>query len=163
MKVRKPDGKIRKEFGSGSVHESELRDRTTHTETQSTSTIHDLQETIAEMLEPGEGIDITWVDGTGTISATGGQVLQLGDIVISQTAVISISAGIRSVTVSGVTGLLTTDRVLLAPAEALPSGYAIHNAFPTSAGVLQVTLSAPLLGIGASYSIDCAVFVIRPS
>ncbi len=80
----------------------------------------------------------------------------VGTATISQTAVVAISAGIRTVNVT-VSGVVTGANYLLFPAAALPAGYALHGAVPISTNTLQVSLSAPLLAIGASYSIQCRV------
>lgn len=92
-------------------------------------------------------------------------LVTIGTVTIAQTAVIAISAGIRTITFTGLAGLLTTDNVLLFPVVTagvgIPDGYAIHNAWCSAAGTLKVALSAPLLAIGASYSIPCRVIVLR--
>jgi hypothetical protein len=86
-------------------------------------------------------------------------------VTLAQTAVVAISAGIRTLTVTGITGLLTTDNVLLFPVVTagvgIPDGYAIHNAWCSTAGTIKVALSAPLLAIGAGFSIPCRVIVLR--
>lgn len=92
-------------------------------------------------------------------------LVTIGTVTIAQTAVIAIVAGIRTITFTGLTSLLTTDNVLLFPVVTagvgIPDGYAIHNAWCSAAGTLKVALSAPLLAIGASYSIPCRVIVLR--
>lgn len=98
----------------------------------------------------------------GPAGPTGPSALvKLGSITINETATIAITAGIRTLTRTGITGLLAGDNVLLVPTAALPAGYAIHNAVATANGTLQITLNAPLLAIGASYSIVCRVEVLR--
>lgn len=105
---------------------------------------------------------------TGPAGATGGvgptgpsALVKLGNITLSENAVIAINAGIRTITRTGITGLLKDDNVILVPTAALPAGYAIHNAVATANGTLQITLNAPLLAVGASYSITCRVEVLR--
>jgi hypothetical protein len=92
-------------------------------------------------------------------------LVTIGTVTIAQTAVIAISAGIRTITFTGLAGLFTSDNVLLFPVVTagvgIPDGYAIHNAWCSAAGTLKVALSAPLLAIGASYSIPCRVIVLR--
>lgn len=92
-------------------------------------------------------------------------LVTIGTVTIAQTAVIAIVAGIRTITFTGLAGLLTSDNVLLFPVVTagvgIPDGYAIHNAWCSAAGTLKVALSAPLLAIGASYSIPCRVIVLR--
>jgi hypothetical protein len=88
-------------------------------------------------------------------AGSSGAVL-VGTATISQTAAVAISAGIRAINVT-VSGVVTGANYLLFPTAALPTGYALHGAVPTAANTLQITLSAPLLAIGASYSIQCRV------
>lgn len=88
-------------------------------------------------------------------------LISLGTVTIAQTAAIAIAAGIRAITITGVTGLLAGDTVILTPTAALPIGYGFHNAVATANGTLQVTLSGPLLAIGASYSIQANIKVLR--
>jgi hypothetical protein len=84
----------------------------------------------------------------------------LATVTLAQTAVIAINAGIRTVTLA-CSGAKTTDDLVIQPVGALPAGYAVHNAVCTSAGQVQVTLTAPLLAIGAAYSIPCRVVALR--
>lgn len=88
-------------------------------------------------------------------------LISLGTVTIAQTAVLAIAAGIRAITITGVTGLLAGDVVILTPTTSLPIGYGFHNAVAIADGTLQVTLSGPLLAIGASYSIQATVKVLR--
>lgn len=85
----------------------------------------------------------------------------LGTTTITQQAVVALSAGIRTVTLTGVAGVLKDDDILLFPTAALPAGYALHNAVATAAGTLVVTFTAPVLAIGASFSIGCRVVALR--
>lgn len=99
---------------------------------------------------------------TGPPGETGpNPLISLGTVTIAQTASIAIAAGIRAITITGVTGLLAGDTVILTPTAALPVGYGFHNAVATANGTLQVTLSGPLLAIGASYSIQANIKVLR--
>jgi len=102
---------------------------------------------------------------TGSTGATGAagpsSKVSLGNITVTETAIVAISAGIRTLTFTGISGLLAGDDIVLFPINALPIGYAIHNSVATANGTLQVTLNAPLLAIGSSYSIVCKVVAIR--
>lgn len=86
----------------------------------------------------------------------------LGTVAITQTAAIALSAGVRSVTVSVPAGLgvKAGDNILLFPSGTLPAGYALHNAIATAANTLVVYFTAPLLAIGASFSIPCRIMRI---
>lgn len=84
----------------------------------------------------------------------------LPNIIITQNAVIAISAGVRAVQVA-CAGVLAGDFIELAPTAALPAGYALHGAVATAANVLVVTLTGPLLAIGASYAITCKALALR--
>lgn len=99
---------------------------------------------------------------TGNTGATGpNPLVSLGTVTVAQTAAVAIAAGIRTVAITGVTGLLAGDTIILTPTAALPVGYGFHNAVCVVDGTLQVTLFAPLLAIGASYTIQATVKVLR--
>lgn len=83
-----------------------------------------------------------------------------GNITVAQTAIVAISAGIRSLSFA-ITGVKTGDALSIVPTGPLPAGYAIHNIVATANNTVQVTLTAPLLAIGASYSIPCRVYKIN--
>lgn len=82
--------------------------------------------------------------------------VSLADVTVGQTAAVALSAGIRSVTVT-CAGAKTADDLTIHPVGAPPAGYALHNIVCTAAGQVQVTFTAPLLAIGASFSIPCRV------
>lgn len=84
---------------------------------------------------------------------------------ITQTAVIAISAGVRSVsvTVTPITGapsIVSGDDVLIVPTT-LPAGYMLQSAsVATGTNVVTASLIAPLLAIGANYSIPARFYVL---
>lgn len=86
--------------------------------------------------------------------------VSLGTVTVTQTATLALSAGIRSVTLT-VQGVLKDDDILLFPTAALPAGYAIHNVVATAANTIVVTFMAPLLALGASFTIACRVVALR--
>lgn len=88
-------------------------------------------------------------------------LVNLPNVVLTQNATVAISAGIRTLTVNGVNGVLAGDALLLLPITDLPAGYAIHNAWSTANNQVKVTLTAPLLAIGASYSITMRLVALR--
>lgn len=99
---------------------------------------------------------------TGSTGATGPtSKVALGTLTVAQTAIIAINAGVRTLTFTGVTGSLAGDDLLLFPANALPAGYAIHNVRCPTNGTVEVTMTAPLLAIGASFSIPCRLVALR--
>lgn len=80
----------------------------------------------------------------------------VGTITISQTATVAISAGVRSLTLD-LPGAAIGDMLLLFPAS-VPTGYLLQAApVVTAKNKVRVSLLAPLLAIGASYSITCQV------
>lgn len=101
----------------------------------------------------------------GDIGATGptgpSAKVALGTLNVTQTATVAINAGVRTISFTAVTGTLTGDDLLLFPTSALPAGYAIHNVRCPSAGTVEVTMTAPLLAIGASFSIPCRLVALR--
>jgi hypothetical protein len=90
--------------------------------------------------------------------AAKGAVL-LGTVAIVQTAAIALSAGIRqvSVTVPASLGLKAEDPVILLP-TALLAGYAVHNAIAVSDTRIDVAITAPLLALGAAFSLPCRLY-----
>lgn len=98
-------------------------------------------------------------------------LVNIGTVNLGETALIAITAGFRTLTITqnttggALTGLLTTDNVLLFPVvsggNGIPDGYAIHNAWCSVAGTLKVRLSVPLIALGNSYAIPCRVVVLR--
>lgn len=94
-------------------------------------------------------------------AAVGYSIVYLSNVTISETAVLAISAGVRKVTITGVTGIVAGDRVVLTPVSATPAGYALADVVATAANTLQVTLTVPLIALGASYSIVCKTTVFR--
>nr|AGU09789.1 hypothetical protein [uncultured organism] len=81
----------------------------------------------------------------------------LGTVTIAQTASLAvISAGIRRIVVAvpASAGLTAGDSITLAPTKAM-DGYAVHDAVAVSATSINVGVTAPLLAIGANYSLPC--------
>ncbi len=60
-------------------------------------------------------------------------------------------------------GVQTTDLLEIYPANAaaLPSGWALHHALPTAAGVMTVVTNTPLISVATSYSIPVAVYAVN--
>ena len=85
----------------------------------------------------------------------------LSNTTVSQTAIVALLGGVRKVTITGVTGILSGDRVLLTPTGSTPSGYALADVVATAANTLEVSFTAPALALGASFSIPCKVTVFR--
>ncbi|MFC3579136.1 hypothetical protein [Sphingomonas hylomeconis] len=112
---------------------------------------------------PGAKGDTGAKGAAGDVGAAGAPgATMLGTVTVTQTAAVALSAGIRSVTLMVPTGLgvKAGDNILLFPTGALPAGYALHNAIATAANTLVVYFTAPLLAIGASFSIPCRVMRI---
>lgn len=77
---------------------------------------------------------------------------------ITQNATVAISAGIRTVSLP-VTGVIAGSYYLIVPTSDMPSGYEMQAIVcATAANTLNVPVNAPLLAIGASYSIPVRVY-----
>lgn len=96
----------------------------------------------------------------GDTGAAGGSITVLPNITVAETALVAISAGVRKLTVP-CTGALVGDRLQVFPTAGSPAGYQFGDAYCLTAGQVVVTLNAPLLAIGASYSIVCKVVAFR--
>lgn len=83
----------------------------------------------------------------------------LPDVAVGESALIAISAGPRNVVVT-CQGVQKDDRIQLNPLTA-PAGYMVGQAIATANNQLTVQVFAPLLAIGASYSIVCKVLAFR--
>lgn len=83
----------------------------------------------------------------------------VGNVTVGETALLLLSSGIRTISNVSAPGVLATDRIEIYPSS-VPAGYAVHHAIPAGAGKINVTVSAPALAIGASYSIPCALYAI---
>lgn len=82
----------------------------------------------------------------------------LGNITIAQTAAVAISAGTRRmvVTVPASWGVVAGDPLIALPSTAI-AGYAVHDVVAASPTSLSIGITAPLLAIGASFSIPCRI------
>jgi hypothetical protein len=87
----------------------------------------------------------------------------LGTITISETAVIAIQAGIRRVTITTPAGwgVKTGQNLLIFPVSVPSGAYATHDVIPTANNTISVAVGAPLLSVGASYSIQCRLVRIN--
>jgi hypothetical protein len=90
-----------------------------------------------------------------------GTLVSLGEIKLEQTAVLALGPGIRTITLTGIAGLRKGEVVLAVPTAGLPVGYAIHSAYATADGTLQVQLTSPALALGANYSITAKLVAFR--
>lgn len=90
----------------------------------------------------------------------GSNVEALNDIEISQRATVALQAGVRTVTIAA-EGVKTGDALLALPKTDLPAGYAVLNAVASATNSVKVTVLAPLLAIGASYSIACRLVRLK--
>lgn len=92
----------------------------------------------------------------------------VGSVTISENALIALTAGIREVTVAlagtvrGARYLAFCDsyRIPSNAAQATlgrPAGYAILDCACNTAGQITVSLNAPLIVVGSSYSLTCSI------
>lgn len=84
----------------------------------------------------------------------------VGTATITETALIALTAGVRRVNVP-IAGVVPGANYIAFPTSAPPAGYGIMDAICTANNTLQVSLIAPLLAIGASYSIPIRVVRIN--
>lgn len=79
----------------------------------------------------------------------------LGTITLAENATVAISAGTRRLTISTPTawGVAVGQNLLLFPGAVPTNAYATHDVIATGPNTISVGLTAPLLAIGASYSI----------
>ena len=103
----------------------------------------------------GTGIAIT----SNVISTTGLTAVALPNVTIAENAIAVISAGWRNITVT-CAGVVAGDRIQINPTTA-PTGYAIGQAVATATNTLVIQVYAPLLAIGANYSILCKIAAFR--
>ncbi len=103
-----------------------------------------------------------WTDITDRPTIPAGNTL-LGTVTLSENALVAISAGVRRLTMTTPTNWgVAPGQNLLLFATSLPSGsYATHDVIATAANTIQVGLTAPLLAIGASYSITARLVRIN--
>jgi len=82
----------------------------------------------------------------------------LGTVNLSQTATVAISAGTRrlAVTVPASWGVVTGDPLMALPSATI-AGYAVHDVVAVSPTTISVGLTAPLLAIGASFTIPLRI------
>ncbi|MGT2515134.1 hypothetical protein ACVOMT_13700 [Sphingomonas panni] len=83
----------------------------------------------------------------------------LGTVTLSETAaLVAISGGTRRLTITTPVawGVKIGDDLAVSPVS-VPAGYATHDVTVTGPNTITVGLTAPLLAVGASYSIQCRV------
>jgi len=82
----------------------------------------------------------------------------LGSITLAQTATVAITAGTRRmvVTIPASWGVVAGDPLIALPSTAV-AGYVVHDVVAVSATSLSIGITAPLLAIGASFSIPCRI------
>lgn len=78
---------------------------------------------------------------------------------LAETATIAITAGFRTLSFI-VAGVAVGDVIQASPVAALPAGYAIHSAWVSPAGTVNIRLSVPLIALGGSYSIPVKIWKV---
>lgn len=83
----------------------------------------------------------------------------LGTITIAETATIAITAGIRRVSITTPTAwnIKAGDDIAVFAATLPSTAYALHDVVVTGPNTITVGVSAPLLAVGAGYSITAQV------
>lgn len=84
----------------------------------------------------------------------------IGTATVTETALIALTAGVRKVNVP-IAGVVPNANYALFPTGQTPAGYAIADVVCVNAGMLQVSVTAPLLALGATYSIPVRVVRIN--
>lgn len=79
----------------------------------------------------------------------------LGSVVLAETSLIGISAGVRRRTIAAGLTLPTNVPLLLLPKAPPPAGYIVQAAWAASTTNLTVDLTMPAITVLTSYSIDC--------
>lgn len=87
----------------------------------------------------------------------------LGTITLSETATVAITAGARrvSVTTPSAWGVTTGQNLLIFPVSVPSGAYATHDVIPTAANTISVGITAPLLAVNATYTIQCRLVRIN--
>lgn len=93
----------------------------------------------------------------GTPAPTTGRVVFIGNVTVSQNALISLSAGMvrTALTLSGV---VTTDRLMFVAITPCTAGCEPMNVYATAANEVTVSYNRPALGIGAVINIPLAIY-----
>jgi hypothetical protein len=102
---------------------------------------------------PRSEAEATIANLTKQINDTGFFIL--GTVTLAESATVAISAGTRRLTITTPTAwnVVAGQNLLLFPVSVPSGGYATHDVIATAANIISVGLTAPLLAIGASYSI----------
>lgn len=87
----------------------------------------------------------------------------LGTITLSETATVAITAGTRRITVTtpSAWGVAAGQNLLIFPVSVPNTAYATHDVIATAANTLSIGLTAPLLAVMASYTIQCRLVRIN--
>jgi hypothetical protein len=87
----------------------------------------------------------------------------LGTITLSETAVVAITAGSRRLTVSVPAGwgVVAGQNLLVFPVSVPSGAYATHDVIATGPNTISVGLTAPLLAVLASYTIQARLVRIN--
>lgn len=98
---------------------------------------------------------------TGAAAPTTGRLVLIGNVTVTETLLISLSLGMKRMTLA-LAGITTADNgKLVAVPNGLPStGCELVNAYPASNGNVSVGYYIPSLGIGATYTIPVAIYRI---
>ena len=73
----------------------------------------------------------------------------------------ALASGVKKVTVTGITGLLVGDRIMLTPAGTTPTGFGVMDAVCATAGQMEVNVFTPALSVLTAFSIPVKITVFR--
>lgn len=81
----------------------------------------------------------------------------LGTVTLSETAAVAITAGTRRLTLTTPTtwGVTAGQNLLIFPVSVPSGAYATHDVIATGANTISVGLTAPLIAVLSSYTIQC--------
>jgi len=131
------------------------------TETQWLTTLIGAAGKSAYQLARDSGYGGTLTQWLASLAGTPGKdaTTLLGVVTLTETAAtVAISAGTRRLTIAtpAAWGVKVGDDLVVSPVS-VPGGYATHDVTVTGPNTITVGLTAPLLAIGAKYSIECRV------
>lgn len=95
----------------------------------------------------------------GVPGITTGRLVFIGNVTVSETLLISLSLGMKRMTVA-LSGVAVGDKLVGVPNGIPTTGCEFQNAYPASANNVSIGYFVPALGIGATYTIPVSVYKV---